>query len=115
MSACETGIGKIARGEGIISLARAFKYAGCRNIVMSLWKANDKTTSGIMYDFCKNLKKGMPKDEALQRAKLKYLESSDHSHPFYWATFVLIGDNLPVEKNLLSSKNIGTCCFYSCC
>ncbi len=106
LSACETGLGKIARGEGIISLARAFKYAGCRNIVMSLWKANDKTTSEIMYEFCKNLKKGMPKDEALQRAKLKYLETSDHSHPFYWATFVLIGDNLPVEKKLLSPKII---------
>jgi CHAT domain-containing protein len=104
LSACETGIGKIARGEGIISLARAFKYAGCRNIVMSLWKANDQTTSEIMCDFCKNLKKGMPKDEALQKAKLKYLETSEHSHPFYWATFVLIGDNLPVEKSILSSK-----------
>lgn len=106
LSACETGLGKIARGEGIISLARAFKYAGCRNIVMSLWKANDKTTSEIIYDFCKNLKKGMPKDEALQKAKLKYLETSDHPHPFYWATFVLIGDNLPVEKHLFSPKII---------
>lgn len=61
---------------------------------MSLWKANDKSTFEIMDKFYFNLKNGIPKSEALQKAKLDYLkDSKDEAHPYYWATFVLIGDN----------------------
>lgn len=97
LSACNTGIGQIAKGEGIMSLARAFKYAGCSNILMSLWQADDKATAQIMLDFYRNLKNGLPKDEAIREAKLKYLTSTKINHPFYWGAFVLIGDEQPMS------------------
>lgn len=95
LSACETGVGELERGEGIMSLSRAFKYAGCPNIVTSLWQAEDKSTQQIMVDFYKHLKDGKGKAEALQQAKLSFLNGSDlsQSHPFYWGTFILIGNN----------------------
>lgn len=96
LSACNTGLGQLARGEGIMSLARAFKYAGCPNILMSLWQADDKATSSIMLQFYTFLRQGMQKDEALRQAKLDYLRRNDRNHPFFWGTFVLIGDDRPV-------------------
>ena len=96
LSACGTGLGKQIRGEGIMSLARAFHYAGCPNIAMSLWQVDDKTTSALMQEFYKQLKAGNPKDEALRQAKLYVLDKHE-SHPYYWAPFVLIGDNAPVH------------------
>lgn len=99
LSACNTGVGKLQSGEGIMSLARAFKYAGCPNIVMSLWKANDESTKEIMVDFHKNLKEGEGKGLALENAKKNFLATCDQkfTHPYYWATFVLIGDNEPID------------------
>jgi CHAT domain-containing protein len=99
LSACETGTGKLQNGEGIMSLSRAFKYAGCPNIVMSLWQADDASTKDIMVQFYENLKKGMGKAEALRKAKTKYLSETgfNKSHPFYWATFVLAGDDESVQ------------------
>jgi CHAT domain-containing protein len=107
LSGCETGIGHIRKGEGIMSLARAFKFAGCPNILMSLWKVNDETTKEIMIAFNQNLKKGMEKDKALQQAKLSYLKGSKNLHPVFWSSFVLIGNNDPIQHSrkpwLLSS------------
>ncbi|MEM7369043.1 MAG: CHAT domain-containing tetratricopeptide repeat protein [Bacteroidota bacterium] len=99
LSACETGLGKLQMGEGIMSLAHAFKYAGCPNIVMSLWKADDQATAEIMVDFFTHLRNGLPKAAALRKAKLDYLAQAPaaNSHPFYWGTFVLIGDDQPIE------------------
>jgi CHAT domain-containing protein/tetratricopeptide (TPR) repeat protein len=99
LSGCETGIGHIKKGEGIISLARAFKFAGCPNIVMSLWKVNDQTTKEIMIIFNKNLKKGMEKDKALQQAKISYLKGAKNLHPFFWSSFVLIGNEDPIRHS----------------
>jgi CHAT domain-containing protein len=98
LSACETGAGRLQRGEGIMSLSRAFKYAGCPNIVTSLWKAEDESTKEIMVNFYAHLKNGMGKGEALRRAKLEFLDQTDplHAHPFFWGTFILIGDDEPV-------------------
>ncbi|MCB0842082.1 MAG: CHAT domain-containing protein, partial [Bacteroidetes bacterium] len=73
LSACNTGVGVMHRGEGIFSLARAFMYAGVPSIITSLWKARDLPTQQIMAIFYKNLKAGMSKDEALRQAKLSYL------------------------------------------
>ena len=98
LSACKTGIGKQIRGEGVMSLARAFHYAGCPNIAMSLWPADDKATKELMIEFHKQLKAGKAKDEALRQAKL-YVLDKHKSHPFYWGAFVLIGDNAPVHFN----------------
>lgn len=93
LSACETGIGKLQKGEGIISLARAFAFAGAKSIFTTLWKVNDRKTKEIIISFYKYLKKNKPKDEALHLAKLDYLKNNDTaSHPFFWAGMIGIGD-----------------------
>ncbi len=98
LSACETGLGKWRKGEGMMSLARAFKYAGCPNIVMSLWQADDQTSADVMASFFSYLKQGLPKDQALRKAKVDFLDKgSGKQFPHYWAPFVLIGDDTPVE------------------
>jgi CHAT domain-containing protein len=95
LSACNTGSGQLKKGEGIMSLARGFLYAGCPSIVMSLWEVEDESGTQIISTFYKNLKKGKSKDESLRLAKLDYLNSvsSRRAHPHYWLGFVSIGDN----------------------
>jgi CHAT domain-containing protein len=99
LSACETGIGKLQRGEGIISLARAFAYAGAKSIVTSLWSVNDKSTSELMRMFYRELQRGKDKDEALRLARLRFLKESSvrNGHPFFWAAFVPLGDMRAVK------------------
>jgi CHAT domain-containing protein/tetratricopeptide (TPR) repeat protein len=101
LSACNTGTGKLERGEGIISLARGFFYAGIPSVVMTLWEIEDHSSADLMAFFYKNLKDGMPKDVALQQAKLSYLSKSDklHSHPYFWAGFVNIGLPDPISAS----------------
>jgi len=88
----------LQRGEGIVSLARGFSYAGAKSIVTTLWSINDATTVELMEGFYAYLKDGMAKDAALRRAKLDYIQShpNDEVHPFYWAAFVAVGDMSPV-------------------
>lgn len=95
LSACNTGSGQLKEGEGIMSLARGFLYAGCPAIVMSLWEVEDESGTQIITAFYRNLKKGKSKDESLRLAKLEYLNSvsSRRAHPHYWLGFVSIGDN----------------------
>ena len=102
LSACKTGFGKLSQGEGIMSLARGFIFAGVPGIVMTLWEIEDISTSKIMTLFYQNLKEGLRKDEALGMAKLSYLKTADklHAHPYFWAAYVQIGDNSPIENNL---------------
>lgn len=94
LSACETGIGELKRGEGIISLARAFAYAGAKSIVTTLWSVNDVRTSELMENFYKGLYNGMDKDAALWQAKKDFLKNHKGmaAHPYYWAGFIPIGD-----------------------
>ncbi|MCD4664782.1 MAG: CHAT domain-containing protein, partial [Bacteroidales bacterium] len=98
LSACETGIGKLSKGEGIMSLARGFMYAGVPGIVMTLWAVEDIAGAQIITEFYINLKKGLKKDVALRNAKLVYLESANQleAHPYFWAAYVQIGDNSTV-------------------
>lgn len=98
LSACETGYGKLVKGEGVMSIARGFLFAGSRSIMMSLWQVSDYATYKIVNYFYKSLSEGLNKDEALRQAKLKYIKSSDKikSNPAYWAPFVLIGDTRPL-------------------
>ncbi|MDJ1505554.1 CHAT domain-containing protein [Xanthocytophaga agilis] len=98
LSACETGGGKLVRGEGVMSLARAFAYAGCPNIAMTLWRADDRATAQIATRMYEYLKKGYTKDEALNKAKQDYLQEAPSSrrNPYYWANMVLVGDDVPV-------------------
>jgi CHAT domain-containing protein len=98
LSACKTGYGQLAKGEGVMSLARAFSVSGVPSVVMSHWNVDDEATSKLMAYFYANLAEGMTKDKALQEAKLKYLEEANPTAaaPFYWAAFVNVGDNSPV-------------------
>lgn len=101
LSACNTGFGKIRNGEGVMSLSRAFAYAGVPATVVSLWPASDKSTPELMKYFYQNLKEGQAKDEALNNARKEYLKNAvgKAKHPFYWGGFVLIGDNQPLEED----------------
>ncbi len=96
LSACNTGLGQHKQGEGVMSLGRAFRHAGTKNIIMSLWQADDETTSEIMTSFYTNIKDGVPKAEALRNAKLSYLENGANVFPHFWGSFVLLGDNKPL-------------------
>ena len=100
MSACNTGFGQLAEGEGVISLGRAFSYAGCKSVMMSLWMANDQSTSKLMSYFYENLDQGQRKDEALRNAKITYLENADPltAHPYFWAGIVGVGDMSPLSS-----------------
>ncbi len=95
LSACRTGLGKLLNGEGMIGLSRAFLYAGSKSVVVSLWNVNDGATASLMKAFYKNLQQEKSKDEALRQAKLELLKSEKRAwrHPYYWAPFVLIGEN----------------------
>lgn len=106
LSACNTGSGKIVNGEGTMSLARSFLEAGTRNVLMSLWQVDDKATSFIFQDFYENLDKSIPKDAALQKAKLKYLDEHKRVFPFYWASFILMGDSEPLTISSSSLPKI---------
>ncbi|MCB0518355.1 MAG: CHAT domain-containing protein [Lewinellaceae bacterium] len=104
LSACETGTGQVWKGEGVISLARAFAHGGARSIVTTLWSINDGAARDIMALFYQYLADGMGKDDALHQAKLAYLNAdgtdNERAHPFYWAAFTPIGDMAPVEFGL---------------
>ena len=95
LSACDTGIGKLIRGEGALSLARAFQYAGAGNVLFSLWQVNDKSTAELMTYFYKNLNKSQSRDFAIHQASLDYLQDKtiDNSRksPYYWGAFVYYG------------------------
>ncbi len=111
LSGCNTSLGELARGEGVLSLARGFFYSGSKSVVSSLWKVNDKSTSEIMTNFYKNLKSGQTKSEALNKAKRSYLTSHSLSEqsPYYWSSFILIGDagNIDLPSNHLVYLIIG--------
>ncbi len=100
LSACQTGAGPIYRGEGVISLARGFAYAGSVAVITSLWNVREDANQSLMESFYEGLDSGLPKDEALRQAKLSFLASAsgEHSalaHPYYWAPMVCIGDPRP--------------------
>lgn len=100
LSACETGFGKFERGEGVVSIGRGFIYAGVPSLAMTLWSINDHATAALMNYFYDKLANGMPKDEALRAAKLDYLQNvttDAATHPFYWASFITVGDERPVQ------------------
>ncbi|WP_111308581.1 CHAT domain-containing protein [Confluentibacter sediminis] len=98
LTACETGKPTYQAGEGMISLAHAFNYAGSESILTSLWKIDEKSSAKLIELFYENIKKGLPKDKALKEAKLQYiLEAQDRTvSPQYWAGLVLIGNTNPI-------------------
>ena len=99
LSACNTGTGKIAEGEGIMSLGNAFQYAGSKSLLLTNWEVPDQNTPKIMRNFYTHLSSKMSKSKALQQAKLNYLKNADitRSHPFYWGSFYILGDNKAID------------------
>jgi len=95
LSACETGLGKEKRGEGVMGLTRAFMYAGAPTVGVSLWSVADKSTADLMTDFYRRLfstSEGTTSSSALRGAQLAMITGKKYSAPFYWAPFVLVGD-----------------------
>jgi CHAT domain-containing protein len=99
LSACDTALGKQISGEGVVGLTRAFLYAGAHTVASSLWRVADGPTVDLMTQFYANLKAGLPKDRALQKAQVAFIaagkrpgSSIDWSSPAYWAAFTLTGD-----------------------
>jgi len=107
LSACDTGSGKIRKGEGIISMARAFITSGCPSVITSFWKVKDEQTSQIMHSFYAHLMAGKQKNYALNQAKRDYLTQSTVSsyfHPYYWASFVPIGNVDTIQGSSSSNQ-----------
>lgn len=91
LSACNTGMGTFKRGEGIIGLSRAFQYAGARNLLVSLWRVNDRSTAQLMRSFYAQHHDGATMAVALQKAKQMMIDQAEYAHPKFWAPFVFIG------------------------
>jgi CHAT domain-containing protein len=100
LSGCNTGSGKLQKGEGVMSLARGFFYAGCPSIIMTLWNVEDIASSAVMVEFYRNIKNGFSKDESLRKAKISYITGADplKAHPHYWLGYVSIGKQTPLFK-----------------
>ncbi|MCH7402210.1 CHAT domain-containing protein [Belliella kenyensis] len=97
LSACSSGIVNVDEGAGLLSLGRAFHFAGVKALVISLWDIPDKQSALIMELFYKNLLQGMDSSTALRKAKIQYIQLTEDEvfkHPFYWAGLVLVGDEL---------------------
>ncbi|MDT5124271.1 MAG: hypothetical protein QOC96_3753 [Acidobacteriota bacterium] len=94
LSACETGLGKEKRGEGVIGLTRAFMYAGAPTVGVSLWSVADKSTADLMTDFYKRLlaTPDASPSASMRAAQVAMIDGKKYSTPFYWAPFVLIGE-----------------------
>lgn len=105
LSACETNAGEYRTGEGLISLAKGFFHAGARSVVATLWRVDDAKNAALMLHFFDYLKQGLPKDIALQRAKLSFLDTQAHAeaHPVYWAAAMAQGDMSPVTLSVFES------------
>src|SRR6185503_7446121 len=92
LSACETGLGKETKGEGLVGLTQAFLYAGTPSLAVSLWKVQDRSTADLMVRLYRHLNDPrFNKAEALRQAQLEMIRNGDFAHPYYWAGFVLIG------------------------
>lgn len=93
LSACQTGLGKISKGEGVIGLSRALVYAGSKNIMVSFWSVADESTASLMKDFYRQLleKPSFNYSQDLRQAKLNLIQGNKYAAPYYWAPFILIG------------------------
>lgn len=108
LDACKTNNGKTVMGEGVINLSRSFFYNGTKSVMASLWNVNEKSGNKIVTGFFDNIKKGNTKSKALQKAKHKYLKTHQNSEisPYYWASFVLTGNNSAIQISDVSYKPI---------
>ncbi len=100
LSSCNTGYGKMQKGEGLLSLARGFIYSGCSSLILTQWAVTDRAGSTLMKSFYYYLSKGNKKDKSLQNAKIDYLKNADpvKTHPYYWAGYIAFGDSSPLPS-----------------
>ncbi len=92
LSSCESGIGKLVKGEGMIALARGFFYAGVQNIIFSLWKVEDKSTSRLMIELYRSILADKSLPDALRQAKISLIKDRFTAFPKYWSGFILVGE-----------------------
>jgi CHAT domain-containing protein len=106
LSACQSGMGQLQKGEGLMSLGRGFAYAGVPSLLLTLWPLHDKSAAELMQGFYRYLEKGYPKDEALRLSKLDFLSKAGrlNSHPLYWAAPVLWGHSAPIYLRKVSKS-----------
>ena len=97
LSACETGLGDIAAGEGVYGLRRAFTLAGAESQLMSLWEVSDDGTQELMVAYYQRLQAGEGRGEALRQVQLEMLQNPNRAHPFFWAAFIPTGAWTPIE------------------
>ncbi len=99
LSACETSIGSYRFGQGVVSLAKGFFQAGARSVAATLWSVDDASNAELMRLFFQEIKNGNRKDDALRKAKLKFLDTHPHAeaNPVYWAAVTAYGDMAPLE------------------
>ena len=91
LSACQSALGDLVTGEGMIGMARAFFYAGTDSVVATLWNVDDRASALFMEHFYRNLRGGASKAEALRRARLELRHDRRYRHAYFWAAYVLIG------------------------
>ncbi|MBA4124096.1 MAG: CHAT domain-containing protein [Acidobacteria bacterium] len=93
LSACQTGLGKEVKGEGLIGLTRGFMYAGARRVVVSLWSVNDKATADLMEKFYRRMLKDNERPAAaLRAAQIEMWKQKAWQSPYYWSAFVIQGE-----------------------
>lgn len=93
LSACETARGRIGAGEGVIGMTWAFFAAGARTAIVSQWKVDSAATSDLMINFYRRFSQGANKAEAMREASLALLKDPRYHHPFYWASFIVVGSD----------------------
>lgn len=108
LTACETAVPTYQPGEGMVSLTHALMHAGSRSLVTSLWEIDEVASTQIIESFYQNLQDGLPRDRALQKSKLNYLQNANGRTltPGYWGGMILLGDSGTLQLDLASSINI---------
>jgi CHAT domain-containing protein len=109
LSSCNTGTGIQHSGEGILSLARGFVSAGSQSVIMSMWEIEDRSGTEIVKSFYRYLKRGATKSNALRKARIDYLKNADmlRSHPYFWSSLVIYGNNAPLYYSFKLALIIG--------
>ena len=97
LSACETGVGEVANGEGVYGLRRAFAIAGAESQLLSLWTVSDEATKDLMVGYYKRLLEQEGRSEALRQTQLAMLRGQQYQHPYYWAAFIPSGAWTPID------------------
>jgi CHAT domain-containing protein len=104
LSACDTGVGEVKNGEGVYGLRRALVLAGSECQMTSLWLVDDTATQELMTDFYARVLRGEGRAEALRQVQLKMLGSDERKHPFFWASFITVGDWRGMGDKAASAK-----------